>query len=237
MGLIAATTFIKNIRFNLPEPIADGSLTDANAGTEWLNSELLENLNKAKDALWEIVKDVRDDYFETTGATISLVAATKEYSLATAFRQLRGIKITTSGYEYIQFRRVDQEADEFHVVDAYPATSNANYIDELIYDIIGSSKIKFANFPPTALTASYDYIGVLSDFTLSDSSTLDLNDELREYMEAYATMISLGKKPTDKRLEFWMNEVKDVGRLHRSVIRRVAKRNIRESRRVQPYNP
>lgn len=235
MGSIPATTFIKNIRFNLSEPIADASLTDANAGSEWINSELLENLNKAKDALWEVVKDVREDYFETTGATISLDSATKEYSLASGFRQLRGLKITTSGYESIRLRRVDQEADEFHVVDAIPANGNGWNTGSLIYDIIGTSKIKFANYPPTSLTLSYDYIGVLPDFTLSGSSTVDLNDELREYMEGYAAMLSLGKKPTDKRLEFWASQVKDGGRLHRSVIRRVAKRNIRESKRVQPY--
>jgi hypothetical protein len=103
MGSIPATTYIQNIRRNVNEPLLASDILDPSAGSTWVNDEILEALNKAKDDAWDIIRSVREDYFQVTGASVSLMATTKEYSLAAGFRQLKGLRITTSGYESVAF--------------------------------------------------------------------------------------------------------------------------------------
>lgn len=236
MGDIAATTFIKNIRRNLSEPLETAELISPLAGSNWTNEEILEALNKAKDDAWDLIRETRQDYFQVTGATLSLNTTTKEYALASAFRQLKGLRITTSGYEHVTLRLVNQDTQEFQERDAVlQANSDGN--DELIYCVIetgGSSKIKFADYPPSAVTLAYDYIKILSDMTLSTSSTIDIFDECRRYIESNATEELLAKNPEDKRLPRWEKKtVRYEGKLKKSV----SKREIRESAYVAPYNP
>lgn len=233
---VPATTFIKNIRRNLAEPLSDAEILIGSSGSNWTNEEILEALNKSKDDAWDIIRSVREDYFQVTGATVSMSATVKEYTLATTFRQLQGLRITTSGYEYLKLRRVEQGTREFQETDALPL-SNPSTTGELIYCIIetgGSSKIKFANYPPVALTLTYDYIKVLDDMTLSASSTIDIFDECRRFIEADATAELLGKNPEDKRFSRWE---KKTERYEEKLKRSVSKRELRESSYVEPYNP
>lgn len=236
MGSIAATTYIKNIRRNVNEPLQDVDILDPTAGSTWVNDEILEALNKAKDDAWDIIRSVREDYFQVTGASVSLVSSTKEYSLASGFRQLKGLRVTTSGYEYLSLRLLEQDTEEFQNRDALPL-GDLSGTSELGYCIIetgGTSKIKFCDYPPTALTLLYDYIKVLPDFTLSGSSTTDINDECRRFIEARATETILDKNAADKRLPVWAaRALKYEGILRKSV----SKREIRESSYVQPYSP
>lgn len=233
MGSKDAVKLLTNVRSNLSEPLSAADMLVAGAGSQWTNTELLEALNKGKDRLWDTIRMVREDYFQVAAVTpLSLVTTTKEYALVGAARQLVGIRCTTSGYEDIRFRRSDQSSREFQERNALPAGDNSND-RELIYDIVGTSTIKFADFPPTSLTVAYDYITYLSDYTLSGSSTVDINDELAEYMEAYATWKALGKMPSDTRLKYWASE---VDRLETVALKSVSKRDIRESQYVEPYN-
>lgn len=233
MGSKSATTLLTNIRSNLSEPLSAADMLVAGAGSQWTNTELLEALNKGKDRLWDTIRMVREDYFQVAAVTpLSLVTTAKEYALVGAARQLVGIRCTTSGYENIRFRRADQSTREFQERNALSAGDNSED-NEMIYDIVGTNTIKFADFPPTPLTVAYDYITYLLDYTLSGSSTVDINDELAEYMEAYATWKALGKVPSDTRLKYWVSE---VDRLESVALKSVAKRDIRESEYVEPYN-
>ena len=242
MGSQAATTYIKNIRVNIGESIADSLLTDATSGSQWTNSEILEYLNKAKNRAWELVKGVREEYFLVTGDTsIALLASTKEYSLPADFRQIKNIKVTTSGYEYLEFRKVDIAAQEFIARDREP--SGAITTDELIYDIIGTGKIKFADYPPASLATSLDYVKFVSDFTLAtDSALTDINDEWREFIEAYATMLAVGKNAVkgDTRLAYWTARLTDrpgMDGLETKLVKSVSKRDIRGSEYVEAFSP
>ena len=230
MGSKDAITLLNNVRFNLGEILDATSMTDSNAGTQFTNGFLLECLNKAKDRVWEIIKGVREDYFQTAD-TITITAATKEYALASNFRTLEGLKCTTGGYESMQFRRVDQGTREFQDRDALPADGSGDG-RELLYCIIGQSKIKFADFPPTTLVLNYDYIKVLTDYTLSASSTSDVDDEHRDFMEAYATYKALLPRAGDLRIK---NFAQEIIRLEPNVIKSVRIRNQRESIHVQPF--
>lgn len=242
MGSIAATTFIANIRTNLSEPIDSSQNEVATAGNEWTQSELLEYLNKAKDRLWDIIRKVREDYFVTVGASLTIAANTKKHNLAAGFRQLTAIKITSSGYEDITFRSLDQTTDEWKKRDAV-ALNDTDETGIFYYDIVeegGTHKLLLCNFPTRAYTAEYNYVGVLADFTLSASSTLALNDELREFLEGYATWLALAKKPTDPRLGFWKDHLFSPNaqvNLHQRVIDSVSKRQIRDPKYVEPYDP
>jgi len=235
MGSIAATTLIKNIRENLNEPVLDSELTNADAGQQWKNSALLEHLNKGKDRLWDIIREVREDYFEETSNTsVTLDGNTKIYSLPTNFRELISIKVTTSGYEYIGFRKVNQYNDEYKSLDKYTATS-PNGTTEIIYDIVGTYKLKLANYPPATLATSIDYIKWLADYTLSASSTTDIMDEWREFMEGDATRRALMKTPTDPRLKTWQEEVKGI--LTTNILKSVGKRDASARKYVEIFNP
>lgn len=234
MGSLAATTFISNIRVNLNESHESAAdLLVPTAGSQWKNSELLENLNKSKDRLWEIIREVREDYFLTIGTSLNLTASAKSYDLAAGFRQLKAIKATTAGYEDLQFESLDQSSREWKERDALPASANAD-AGILYYDIVGTAKILFCNFPPAAITAVYNYVGILSDFTLSASSTVDIGDELREFLEGYATWLSFAKTPTHIAVPWWKEH---LPLLERRVVKSVSKRQIRDPKRVAPFNP
>lgn len=231
MGSKDAVTLLNNVRDNLSEPLSAADMLISTAGSNFTNSYLLECLNKAKDRVWEIIKEAREDFFQTAD-TITINATTKEYALASNFRSIVGLKCTTGGYETLKLRRVDQGTREFQERDALPADGSQNG-GELIYTIIAQSKIKFADFPPASLTLSYDYIRILADYTLSGSSTSDVDDEHREFMEAYATYKALLKNPEDKRL---MGFKSDLARLEPNVARSVKIRNQRESVHVAPFS-
>lgn len=230
MGAKDAITLLNNVRDNLNETLDSTAMTDPTAGSNFTNRFLLECLNKAKDRVWEIIKGVREDFFQTSD-TITLSSATKEYALASNFRSLVGMKCTTGGYESLQFRRTDQGTREFQDRDALPSGNSGN-VYEMLYTIIAQSKIKFADFPPAALTVNYDYIRYLADYTLSGSSTSDVDDEHREYMEVYATYKALLKNPEDKRIAGF---ARDIERLEPKVIKSVKIRNQRESVHVEPF--
>ena len=230
MGSKDAITLIGNVRDNLSEPLSAAEVLISTSGSTWTNAVLLKNLNKAKDRVWVIIKKVRENYFQVDD-TLSLVTGTKEYALATNFRHLIGLKCTTSGYESLRFRRSSQQSKEFQAVDALPANSD-NSPGEMLYDVIAQSKIKFANFPPSSLTVAYDYIKLLADYTLSASSTSDVEDEHAEFMEAYCTYKSLLIQPSDVRIKFWVTEIKRL----EMIVEESAKQRIqRESKRVEPW--
>ena len=236
MGSKAATTLIANIRENLNENIPTASLVDGNAGTKWKNTRLLEHLNKGKDRLWDLLRSVREDYFLITGnASITLTSSTREYTLPTRFWQLRGIRVTTSGYEAMTFRHVDMSKEEWKDVYAQPQGSDSNLTEgDMIYDIVAQSVLKLANFPPTTLATSIDYIESLADYTLATDSTSNNPDVWAEYMEAYATLLALERDPADARIKIWKDKL--LG-LKGDVIKSVAKRQIRDAEFVEPYNP
>lgn len=236
MGSIPATTYIKHIRWNVSEPVSDAELVLPGAGSTWTNEEILENLNKAKDDAWDLIRATRESYFQVLGATISLNSTTKEYSLAADFWQNTGLKITTSGYEGVRLRLRDMDTKEFQDRDAVPQGYTADN-DELLYCIVevgGTFKIKFADYPPTNLTLSYDYIKILPDFTLSGSSMIDISDTVRRFIEASATEMLLLRDAGDKRLPAWTRRRE---RMEAKVIQSVSKKEIRESTYVEEYDP
>lgn len=234
MGSKDAITILTNIRSNLSEVLDAVEILIPEKGSQWTNSELLANLNKGKDRLWDIIRQDREDYFQVDAVTpLSLVPATKEYPLTALARQLVGMRCITSGYESLEFRRVDQSTREFKTRNALPSGQSVG-IGELIYDVVGTNTVKFADYPPATLSVDYDYITALPDYTLSAVSTVDVNDEVVEYEEAYATWKSLIKVPSDTRVKFWGSE---IARLEKVVLKSVSKRDIRQSEYVEPYDP
>lgn len=231
MGTKSAITLLTNVRDELNEPLSASDMLLPAAGSNFTNSFLLECLNKSKDRLWDMVRLNNENYFQTS-TTISITPSTKEYPIgATDFRQLIGIKVTTSGYEYIRLRGVGQGTKEFQWRDSVPS-GNTTYLDELIYDIISQTTLKFADFPPIALTLQLDYIQYLADYILSAASTVNLNDELAQYLEAHTCYLALLHTPEDKRIPLWREEIK---RLEPIVIRSSGQRNLRDSEYVEPY--
>lgn len=242
MGTLPATTLIKNIREQLTDNIPDADLVLPDAGGQWRNSVLLEHLNKGKYRLEDLIRKVNENYFQQTGyAGVTLNATTKIYDLPTSpqFLQLASIKVTTPGYQYMNFREVDQYDDEFKQADRDSTSVAGNDVTEMIYAIVGTGKIKFANFPPATLETSIDYIAQLADYTLSINSTSEIMDSWREYMEGYACMLSLARIPTDPRYPFWVKQVEgdEAGRgvLERKVLESVSQRDISGRKYVELF--
>lgn len=234
MGSRDAITLLNTIRSNLSEPLDAIEILIADKGGQWTNTELLSALNRGKDRLWDIIRLDREDYFQVSAVTpLTLTSSTKEYAMATLARQVVGMRCTTSGYESLDFRRVSQATKEFKDRNALPLGQSFG-MGELIYDVVATNTIKFADYPPTTLTVAYDYITALADYTLSGSSTVDINDEILEYAEAYGTWKALGKVPGDSRVKFWGTEIE---RLEKMVLKSVSKRDIRQSEFVEPYDP
>lgn len=234
MGTIPATTLIKNVRENLNEPIPDTDLVLSGAGAAWTNGALLEHLNKSKDRIWDIVREVRENFFMVTDYTgITLNSSTRIYDFPTDFRQLVKIKATTPGYEFIVFRKVDQTNEEFKQREKNTSSINDTNA-ELLYDVIDTGRLKFADFPPATLATSIDYVQYLADYTLAVNSTTEIMDEWREFLEADTTRRALSKTPTDARLPYWVDQVQ---KLEPKVKQSIARRDIRDKVYVEYWTP
>lgn len=235
MGSIAVTTFIKNIRSKfLNEQIDDADLANPGAGTNWKNSEIVEYFNMAKDDLWDLVKNARLDYFEVTNATpLALVPGTKEYALASGFRQLVGIRVSTTGYEHVSFRRLGQATEEFRLRNSL-AAGNSQGIAELVYDIIGTATLKLADYPPASMTVPYDYIGFIADVAIADLSISQINDEWRRYLEVRTAWWALQKNTADPRFAILDRSSKEY---ERKITESIAPRDISQPVYVEAFNP
>lgn len=230
MGPVDAITILNGVRDNLNEPLDGSLMTDPVQGSTYTNQYLLHCLNKSLDRAWAVIKGVRENFFQISD-TITLSTSLKEFSLASDFRDLIGIKTTTSGYETLKFTRLSQETASFQYLDALPASGGT--VSELFYAIIAQSKIKFATYPPAALTVAYDYIQRLTPYTLSAASTSNIDDEHQEFLEGYTTYKALLKNPGDQRIASWRPE---ISRLEENMMKSVKQRNQRESRRIEPFS-
>lgn len=234
MGTITATTIVQNIRdLYLGESVESSQLTSASAGVEFLNSQILVKINQAKNRLWDIINRANENYFMVTGDTssLALVASTKEYTLPARFWRLTGLKVTTAGYEHVQFKALKTSDAEFKLRDAIPSIENPDR-RELGYCIVDSLTFKLCDFPPAALATSLDYIESLPDYALSGSSTVDLPDLWIEFIEKKAAFDLLIKKPEDKRRRELAAELRDM---RPDIINSVSRRQIRDPIYVQPY--
>ncbi len=234
MGAQTVDTFVHNVRLILNETVSD-NLTPT-VGTTYLNSDILTAINKAKNRCCTIIRRTRKNYFLVTGAQLAVVTGTKEYQLAQYFKQLRGLKCTTSGWEYLEFREVEMDSVEFQERDALPATDTDDF-DEMIYTIYGSAPnayIKFADFPPAVLTFTYDYVQAVPDITLVQGATFPIDDDCNEYIENYAALVMLKAAPGDPRYK----EIQSlIPELKEDVVENSSSRQIRDAEYVEEYEP
>lgn len=229
-----AITLIDGVRFYIEEPILENK-TDGAAGGRYTQNQILASLNHGKNRLWDIFRTVKKDYFMTVGDTsLTLNATTKIYSFPATFRQLTALKVTTSGYESVRFRAIDMADQAFKLRDALPASSYSDNggASEILYCIVSTGKLRLADFPPTTLATSMDYIAWLADYTLSSNSTTEIPDEWEEFMKKYAAMDLTMTTPESP---IYKTIAAQVQAMIPAIQGSISYRQIRDPKFVEPY--
>jgi len=142
--------------------------------------DLLGFLNEAKDAVWNVLRGLEDEYFVTPSqATQSsesyyfpaLSPTVREYNLPTDLREIKFIECTTSGFTGLQFvfRAItDEDFRSLRRAANEGTVAITNNPDTILYTVVGKKTIVFADFPPAALTLTIWYVRSIPDFEAAD---------------------------------------------------------------------
>jgi|SRR6185369_3871320 len=158
--------------------LANGRLSGyANAVSQ---DDLLGFLNEAKDSVWNILKNLEDEYFITpsqaTNAAGSyyfpaLNATTREYALPTDLREIKFIECLTPGFTGLTFAFRNLTDGDFRSLRRGAndgTTAITNNPETILYTVVGKKTIVFADYPPAALTLQIWYVRSIPDFEAAD---------------------------------------------------------------------
>lgn len=236
MGSKSAIDLVRSIRNYLEEPLSEGELLVSTAGSGWKNSNILEQINDAKDEAQFLIRKANEDYFLVVGNTsVSLTVSDRSYTLPSDFLTLKNIRVTTTGYERTKFTPKDSSSPEFVHNYSIPQSEGGSTF-HFYFDIVADRTLLISNFPAVAMATEIDYIKFLTDYTLATDSTLDIKDVLLRYIKLDATCRCLaqkGKEYNDKFQKFQALKME----ARASLIDEVSPRQIKESERITPYAP
>lgn len=146
---------------------------------------LMSYINEAKDEIWALLKQLKDDYFEGfTQSTNSsadhyfpnLTSNQRVYSLPGDFHSITWIEVTTQGYTGSKFRYAKANSSDFRNARTRSNTLGTpdpdNNIQEYIYTLItqnGTQTLVLADYPQTTLAVTIWYTYALPDYEMSDT--------------------------------------------------------------------
>jgi hypothetical protein len=195
--------------------------------------ELIAFVNNGKCDLVSMIREAREDYFIAT--TTSTVTATTSpnpsiVTLPTNFLELKELKITTSGYEYIDFVASDRSRQQFRsaLLDGGSFGSGTGIV---LYDVYGNSTLMLAPGFDVTLSLQIDYIYDVPDMALPADEPTDIPDNLHFYIPTAATCQAL-RALGDPRLANFEKQRKDSMDEARISIQ---PRQIREAKFVRGY--
>jgi hypothetical protein len=143
---------------------------------------LLTYLNMGKDVIWEVTKELHEEYFQvfsqSTNASAdfyfpALNTTTRNYTLPADLRSIEFIECTTAGFEGTTFTYAKLNSPQFR--DERKASNEANGPDvnnnvrTYVYSIAGKNQFVMAAYPAAALTVVLWYTRALPDFETSDT--------------------------------------------------------------------
>lgn len=142
---------------------------------------LLSYLNMGKDAVWEVTKELHEEYFQvfsqSTDPTAdyyfpALSTATREYTLPEDLRSIEFIEVTSATYTGNEFIYAKLNSPEFRQSrrdsNALGGPNPNNNSDKFYYSIAGKDQFVLAAYPPADLTLVLWYTRALPDFEASD---------------------------------------------------------------------
>lgn len=177
--------------------------------------ELISYVNVAKDELVSVMRQAREDYFLTsTTSTVQTAAAPNPstVSLPSDFLELKELKITTSGYEDIDFLASDRTRTQFRnaLIDG---GSFGNGSGICLYDIYGNTTLMLAPGFDVALDLEITYIKDVADLHLPTDEPTDIPSSLHSYIPISAAcqaLRSLGDPRLSTFEAFRLEQINDV---------------------------
>lgn len=129
---------------------------------------LIAAANEGKNELVKIIRQACENYFqEDYAATIPVAASpnASEITLPTDFASLREIRITTAGYEDIEFAYLNHSDPVFRIA-LIDGGAFANGAGTFFYDIVADRTLRLAPGSDMALAATISYMKTVPDMQL-----------------------------------------------------------------------
>lgn len=142
---------------------------------------LMTFLNMGKDEVWEVTKELHDEYFQVFSQSTSptsdyyfpvLNTATRSYTLPADLRSIEFIEVTSAtfcGNEFVYAKLNSPEfREERRSSNALGGPDTNNNRNKFLYSIAGKDQFVMASYPPANLTLVLWYTRALPDFEASD---------------------------------------------------------------------
>lgn len=194
---------------------------------------LVAALNEGKNELVKIIKQARENFFESTGTgTITAVAKPNpsDITLPTDFAELRQLAITTAGFEDIGFVKQSQSHPLF-VQALLDGGSFGTGQGMFYYDFVGLTTLRLAPGSDTDLAYRIDYISMVADMTKPDDYPVGIPSEHYDFIVTWAIADCL-RSIGDPKLIAYENKLKFQAE---SVMASVGSRQVREPRFVRAF--
>lgn len=142
---------------------------------------LMSYINQAKDEIWTVIKELKDEYFQVFSQSTSptsdyyfppLTTNNREYTLPEDLRSIEFIEVVTPGYTDIEFKYRKLNSKDFREArkeaNTLGGSQPTNNVDEMIYSIAGQDQFVLASYPPADITITLWYTRALPDYEMSD---------------------------------------------------------------------
>ena len=163
---------------------------------------LLTYINLAKDEIWSVTKDLKEQYFQTFSQSTSSTAdhyfpvlstGVREYTLPSDLRSIEYIEVTSPTFQGNKFVYAKMNSPEFRNARVAsnelggPDTNNNTNV--FYYTIAGQDQFVMAQYPPAALQLTLWYTRGIPDLEMNSTITEILfpyNKKIAEYAAKYA---------------------------------------------------
>jgi hypothetical protein len=142
---------------------------------------LLTYLNMGKDVIWEVTKELHEEYFQVFSQSTNptgefyfpqLSTATRNYTLPADLRSIEFIECTTPSFQGSTFTYAKLNSPAFReerkASNEMGGPDPNNNVDTYTYTIAGKNQFVLAAYPATNLTLILWYTRALPDFETSD---------------------------------------------------------------------
>lgn len=167
---------------------------------------MLTYLNMGKDVIWEVTKELHEEYFQVFSQSTNSAAdfyfpplstGSRNYTLPADLRSIEYIEVTTPSYQGAEFVYAKLNSPQFReerkASNQMGGPDTNNNVNRYTYTIAGKNQFIMASYPAVNLTIILYYTRALPDFETSD--TLDeilfpFSKKLAEYA-AQKAMLSV----------------------------------------------
>ena len=182
---------------------------------------LMTHINLAKDSIWEILSQLKDELFQVKSQSTNssadfyfapLVAGTTDYTLPDDLRSLEYVECTNPNFTGIRFVYKKNNDPDFRAqrnsYDEQPSTSG--YGDQtFFYTIMGRNQFVLAKAPSQALTLVLWYTRAIPDFETSDTIT-EILFPYSKHMAQFAAKSAMLSAQDPAQFAIWKADWRDA---------------------------